>query len=60
MFAKEKKMTAILFFKILIQNKFFTLLKYAMGWNQIKVNKDICKYEKTVITGFSNIDEDMR
>ena len=31
-----------------------------MGLNEIKVNKDIWKYEKTDEKGFSNIDDDMR
>ena len=48
-------MTTILFFKILTKN-----FKCAMGLNQIKVNKDICKYEKNSWIFFSNIDEDMR
>ena len=31
-----------------------------MGLNEIKVDKDIWKYEKTDEKGFSNIDDDMR
>ena len=41
-------------------NKIFILLKCAIGSNKIKVNHDICKYEKIDEKGYSNIDEDMR
>ena len=48
MFEKgEKMITIILFFKILTKKSILILLKSAMGSNQIKGNKDICKYEKT-------------
>ena len=56
---QRKQITTILFFKVLIK-RILILFKCSMVSNQIKVHNDIYKYEKTVETGFSNIDEDMK
>ena len=47
------------YYFILHKNKIVKILNCAMISNEIKVNRNICKYEKTDEKDYSNIDERM-
>ena len=57
---KEKNDNYDFIFQDFNPKQIIILLKCAMGSNQIKVKKNICKYEKIDKKGYYNIDEHVR